>query len=226
MNRSKILKYGIWALAPLIGAAVMLAFLYFRDRGSETFEPPVVVGEQALPGTPVAAEKIQTAQDFKKYPLYWLGDSFQSLNLAYLDKYTPMAGYSNIDAFSFTYGTCAPPPGGEGCAPPLEIQVTPLCWNLPERFGIERGDLIDFRGAKALWDEYGVRIWTGDSAILIGGHPHERIQQATEALAPLGNVEVALIDSKLPPPNFDSCPEIPIYPTSPPLPTPRTPYPY
>ena len=72
MNRSKIIKYSPWVLAPLIGAAAMLSFLYFRDRGSETFEPPAAVGEQ---GQPVAAEKIQTARDFKGFPLYWLGES-------------------------------------------------------------------------------------------------------------------------------------------------------
>jgi hypothetical protein len=219
MNRSKILKYSVWALAPLIGAAAMLSFLYFRDRGSETFEPPAAIGEQGLPGTPVAAGKIQKARDFKGFPLYWLGDSFQSLALTHAD-IAPEAVAPTLDSASFTYGTCTPRPGGEGCALPLDILVEPLCFTPPERIaGVTRADLQDFRGAKALWIDDHLRIWTGDTTIAIFGYPRERIQAAADALAPLGNIEVTLSDSKLPPPNFDSCPEIPLYPTSPPLPT-------
>jgi len=218
MNRSKILKYGIWALAPLIGAAAMLSFLYFRDHRGESFEPPAAVGEQGLPGTPVAAEKIQTARDFKGFPLYWLGESFESLALTNAH-IVPEALAPTLDEVRFIYGTCTPPPGGEGCALPLDILVEPLCFTPPERIGVTRADAQDFRGAKALWIGDHLRIWTGDTTIAIFGYPRERIQAAADALVPLGNIEVALIDSKLPPPNFDSCPEIPLYPTSPPVPT-------
>lgn len=112
----------------------------------------------------------------------------------------------------FIYGTCTPPPGGEGCGPPLAIQISPLCWDPPERLGIAPEDLVDLRGAKAFWEEGGtLRIWTGDSAILIGASG-ERLQRAAEALKPFGNVDVTLTGSNLPPPNFESCPETPNYP--------------
>jgi hypothetical protein len=113
MNRSKILKYGVWALAPLLGAAAMLAFLYFRDQGGETFEPPAAVGEQ---GKPVAAEKIQEARDFKEWPLWWLGESSQSLPLTKIEWATPDHGFPTQNTVDFIYGTCTPPPGG-GCPP-------------------------------------------------------------------------------------------------------------
>jgi hypothetical protein len=204
MNRSRILRYGIWALAPIIGAAAMLSFLYFRDHGSETFEPPAAVGEQ---GEPVAAEKLQEARDFKEWPLWWLGESFESLALTNINRLTPEHGYSGMNAVSFGYGTCTPPPDG-GCARPLSIQINPLCFAPPERFtGVKREDTFDFRGAKALWLDDHLRIWTGDAAIAIFGHPRERIEKAAGEITPLGNVAVALTDSKLPPPNFDKCPE-------------------
>jgi hypothetical protein len=228
MNRSKILRYGPWLLAPLIGAAAMLAFLFLHDRGGESFAPPAAVGEQELAGTPVAPEKIQEARDFKGWPLWWLGESFDSLALVYVGERTPRRGFPTMNMVAFVYGECTPPPGGEGCGPPLQIQISPLCWDPPERFGISPDRLVDFRGAKALWEEGGtVRIWTGDSAIFMGAS-RERLQKAAEQLVPLGNVQVTLTDSNLPPPNFDSCPETPIYPVStlvpyPPTPTPQRP---
>lgn len=202
MNRSKILRYSIWALVPLIGAAVMLAFLYFRDSGGETFEPPVVVGEQ---GEPVAAEKLQEARDFNEWPLYWLGESFESLPLTKIAWFTPERGSPTDNTIDFIYGTCTPPAGGGGCAPPLSIQVSPLDFTPPEKIsGVGREDLFDFRGAKAVWIDDHLRIWTGDSTIAIFGHSREMILKAAEEIAPLGNVQVTLTDSQLPPPNFEN----------------------
>jgi hypothetical protein len=212
MNRSKMLKYGIWALAPLIGAAAMLAFLYFRDHGGESFEPPAAVGEQ---GKPVSAEKIQEARDFKEWPLYWLGESSQSLALTSIDEFTPDRGFPTMNSVDLIYGTCTQQPGQEACTPPLSIVVEPLCFTPPERIaGVERDSPFDFRGAKALWvDEIQLGIWTGDSAVFIFGSK-ERVLKAAEEISPLGNIEVAVIDSELPPPNFESCPKTPIYPVS------------
>jgi hypothetical protein len=216
-----MVRYEVWLLPFLIGGAAMVVFLLGCDGGGETLAPPTAVEEQDLPGTPVAPEKVQEARDFKGWPLWWLGESFDSLALTHVEEVTPERGFSTMNWVEFIYGTCTPPPGGEGCGPPLAIQVSPLCSIAPEGRGIAREDLADFRGAKALWEEGGtVRIWTGDSTILIGTS-RERLQKAAEELVPLGNIEVSLTDSKLPPPNFESCPGRPRYPASPsPTPTP------
>jgi hypothetical protein len=99
-----------------------------------------------------------------------------------------------------------------------------LCWIPPESIaGVKREELFDFRGAKALWvSDSQLGIWMGDSAVFILGS-RDRIARAAEEIAPLGNIEVTLTDSKLPPPNFDSCPETPIYPISTVVPYPPTP---
>jgi hypothetical protein len=223
MNRSKIVRYGVWLVPPLIGAAAMLAFLLLRDSGGETFTPPAAVGEQDLPGTPVAPEKIQEARDFKGWPLWWLGESFDSLSLTAVDQFTPESGSPSQNAVYFIYGTCIPRPDAGGCGPPLSVVVQPLCWVPPERItGVKRGDTFDFRGAKALWVDDHLRIWTGDSTIAIFGS-RDRILRAADAIVPLGNIPVTLTDSKLPPSNFESCPETPIYPTPFPYPPTRTP---
>jgi hypothetical protein len=225
MKRSKIVRYGVWLVPPVIGAAAMLAFLLVRDSGGETFTPPAAVGEQDLPGTPVAPEKIQEARDFKGWPLWWLGESFDSLNLAYVLPFTNGDGSSEVDRIGFIYGTCTQPTGSEGgCAPPLSLQIEPLCKTLPEMImGFERSDLFDFRGAKALWvDERQLGVWTGDSAVFVFGS-RDRILRAADVIVPLGNVQVALTGSNLPPPNFESCPETPIYPTPFPYPPTKTP---
>ena len=220
MNRSKIAKYVVWLLPFLIGAAAMVAFLLVRDGGGETLAPPAAVGEQDLPGTPVAPEKIQEARDFEDWPLWWLGESFDSFALTNIKEWTPERGFPTMNSVSLTYGTCTPRPGTGGCAPPLSIQVEPLCYTLPERItGFTRDDLFDFRGAKALWVHDHLRIWTGDSAISIYGHPRERIDRAGEDVVPLGNAEVTLTDSRLPPPNFESCPPY-VPPTLVPFPSP------
>ncbi len=64
-----------------------------------------------------------TVAKFPAFPLYWLGTSFEGLELASID------GPSRSDGtISFVYGTCSTERGTDGgCAPPIEIQATPLC---------------------------------------------------------------------------------------------------
>lgn len=220
-------KWGPWLLAPLLGGAAMLTFLLLYDRGGESFEPPAAVGEQALPGTPVAPEKLQEARDFKGFPLWWLGESFDSLNLR-IHWATAEHGVPTMNAVYLVYGRCVIQPGHESCGPPLSIIVEPLCSTPPEKVkNLTKEEITDFRGAKALWIKDHLRIWTGDSAIAIFADSRDRILKAAEALLPLGNIDVALVDSELPPPNLDKCPPY-VEPTIvpfPPDPTPATPTP-
>jgi hypothetical protein len=206
----------------------MLTFLLLHDRGGESFEPPAAVGEQALPGTPVAPNALQEARDFKDYPLWWLGENFDSLALTKIAQMTRERGFTSMDAVYFVYGKCTPPAGSEGCAPPLSILVEPLCSTPPEKVvGLANEPPFAFRGATALWVDDHLRIWTGDSAIAIWAHPRDDILRAAEAIVPLGNVDTPLVNSELPPPNLVKCPAY-VEPTIvpfPPDPTPATPTP-
>jgi hypothetical protein len=223
----RVVKLAPWLLAPLLGGAAMLTFLLLYDRGGESSEPPGAVGEQALPGTPVAPEKLQEARDFKEFPLWWLGESFDSLNLR-IHWATPERGSPTMNSVYLIYGQCVIEPGHESCGPPLSILVEPLCSTPPEKVvGLANGPPFAFRGAGALWVDDHLRIWTDDSAIAIWAHPRDRILKAAEAIVPLGNIDVPLGGSGLPPPNFDKCPPY-VEPTIvpfPPDPTPATPTP-
>jgi len=69
---------------------------------------------------------IDRATRFDGFPLYWAGQRFEKWELETID------GLGGPAAFvSFIYGRCTPRDGGEpSCAPPVEIQVSPLCSHL------------------------------------------------------------------------------------------------
>lgn len=74
------------------------------------------------PSPPDVAADVAAARRFAGFPLYWLGASFEGYEL------TAVVGPQN-DMVTFIYGTCETH-GDGGCAPPLEIQIAPLCRGL------------------------------------------------------------------------------------------------
>jgi hypothetical protein len=69
---------------------------------------------------------ITRAEQFASFPLYWVGPRFEKWDLSTIQ------GLDRPREFvSFIYGMCTPR-GGEqpSCAPPFEIQISPLCWHL------------------------------------------------------------------------------------------------
>jgi hypothetical protein len=74
----------------------------------------------------VSKHELQSAQRFDAFPLYWVGKRFEQLDLR------SVQGLDGTSEFvTFVYGKCTPH-GGEqpSCAPPLEIQMFPLCSHL------------------------------------------------------------------------------------------------
>ncbi len=67
-------------------------------------------------------EGLDQAQKFDRHPLYWVGERFEEWELEHVD-------IGNGEIVSFIYGDCETSPAG-GCAPPLQIQVRPLCRHL------------------------------------------------------------------------------------------------
>jgi hypothetical protein len=68
-------------------------------------------------------QDLDPAQRFDAFPLYWVGERFEKLDLKTID------GLDGVTEFvTFIYGDCKLSGGDEpSCAPPLEIQVAPLC---------------------------------------------------------------------------------------------------
>jgi len=79
-----------------------------------------IVGAGCAIGDDVEAD-LETAREFNAYPLYWAGERFEKLDVSYVS----LGG----EAVGFTYGTCEIT-GDHGCAPPLQIQIFPLCFHL------------------------------------------------------------------------------------------------
>lgn len=63
---------------------------------------------------------IDAARSFTGYPLYWVGERFERWELEHVEV--------RPDGFTtFVYGTCKIEGYDGGCAPPLQIQIQPLC---------------------------------------------------------------------------------------------------
>jgi hypothetical protein len=68
---------------------------------------------------------VESARTFQDYPLYWAGERFEQWDLEHVS--VNPSGFS-----TFIYGTCDIEGwfADGGCAPPLEIQIQPLCAHL------------------------------------------------------------------------------------------------
>jgi hypothetical protein len=86
----------------------------------------VAGGLASCAGSTASKADIETARKFDRFPLYWLGERFGKWDLAAIDG----LDYPT-QIVTFIYGTCTPR-GGEqpSCSPPLQVQISPLCWHL------------------------------------------------------------------------------------------------
>lgn len=85
---------------------------------------------------------VEAARTFDGYPLYWVGERFEHLDLEHVAV--------NPDGFSsFIYGTCEIEGwfADGGCPPPLAIQIQPLCAHLDVVAGNRVWRRREIRGA-------------------------------------------------------------------------------
>jgi hypothetical protein len=69
---------------------------------------------------------IESAASFERFPLYWLGESFEGWDVSSISGLEDSAS-----AVVLVYGTCTPDGGLEpSCTPPLQIQIFPLCFHI------------------------------------------------------------------------------------------------
>jgi hypothetical protein len=69
---------------------------------------------------------LEAAREFDRFPIYWLGESFEGHDLSRLSGLE-----DDATAVGLVYGTCDV--GGEyhsSCLPPLQLQIFPLCHHL------------------------------------------------------------------------------------------------
>lgn len=105
---------------------------------------------------------VEDAKQFKEFPLYWLGESYEGLPLTKIIRYR-----YDENIVLFIYGSCTPGPES-GCPPPLSIRVEPYCMKPPERIApAVRGTPFQVRGAPAEQISGDLRIWTGEVSVKI-----------------------------------------------------------
>ena len=67
---------------------------------------------------------VDAAAKFERFPIYWAGGAFEGYELRRVDAGDGVAA-------GLIYGACTPDGGLQpSCAPPLEIQIFPLCYHL------------------------------------------------------------------------------------------------
>jgi len=89
------------------------------------FSVVLVLGGCSVSGDTTKADVTQ-ARRFDEFPLYWAGPRFERWDLKAIDG---LAGPARF--VTFIYGTCTPHDGDEpSCVPPIQIQLSPLCFHL------------------------------------------------------------------------------------------------
>jgi hypothetical protein len=68
---------------------------------------------------------IDAAAEYEDSPIYWLTEEFEGHELTHIGGLDDEA-----TAILLVYGTCEPVGSDEGCPPPLQLQIFPLCYHL------------------------------------------------------------------------------------------------
>ena len=150
--------------------------------GEKNWQENIVEAPDKIPVSDPAAFA-QFVTDFNDFPLYWVGLEFQGLPLtsvirAYYPDVSPPEDFVGLD-----YGTCTPSSDG-GCAPPLQITVTPYCSARPGMYApeSEASDMFKIRGADAQFIAGGLWLWMDTVVVKIAGGPPTQLLEAAEAL--------------------------------------------
>lgn len=103
----------------------------------------VIVGTAVVGCASDGGPDIESAKAFEGFPLYWLGETFEGLEVTEIidTEATP-------NRVSIIYGSCEPSGGSEPtCALPLQIQIVPLCFHLDAVAVPPRPEARQVRGA-------------------------------------------------------------------------------
>jgi hypothetical protein len=145
---------------------------------------------------PQSTFDLRDARGFSGWALYNLGDSFQGYPLVAVlrthvtNPVDPEVTKIRPNYVSFIYGDCLPL-DDSGCAPPLEIQISPACLFTPSDIGLPDSGRTTVRGVNASFYEDGAKLVfvTGNSTVTIYGQSRDQVVGAANAIK---GVNVAL----------------------------------
>jgi hypothetical protein len=145
------------------------------------------------------------ARAFTGWPLFNVGASFEGMPLTAVlrqrvtNPFDPEVTRIRPNYVSFIYGDCRPE-GETGCAPPLEIQISPACGLRPSDIQLPAHGLTHVRGVPAAFYEEGAKMIfaTRRSTVAIYGRSRHEVVRAARRLRGV-NVRLAA-DEPLPAP--------------------------
>jgi len=206
-----------FALVATVVSLVLALTLLFVGCSTET--------DSQSSGTPTSGTlSLEEAKEFKEFPVYWLGESFQDLPLERISRYVwsdPSADSGGLDQsqdrFTLIYGKCTIPVGQDdgGCPVPLQVGITPYCKVPPDIVAdtVKNGDFFELRGAKALWvlAESTLLLWTGTVHVSISSPMgKDVVQAAAEQLVRLNGNGTESASDDLPSDGELTCPPNPV----------------
>ena len=190
-----------------IGLAGVVA-LAAMNLGCELLEPP------PTPPEPASNWTVQSARDYRAFPLYWLGETYEGLPLKAMRITTDGDGVRHA---SFNYGEhIVFVDSGASWIPQLEVDIQPYCGFSPEEF-LSYGEYydeepidIEIRGVEAYVRRHSASsaslvLWTGGSSVSLSTWKLEiDIEQAARDLIPIAQ-DAGRSFEELPPPAQTEC---------------------
>jgi hypothetical protein len=161
---------------------------------------------------------VDDMREFEEFPVYWLGESFQGLPLAAVQRIDypgafPGKPYNDPrNEVAFIYGDCTIPPGETGCPMPLSIDIVPYCDVPPEVIAdaVKTGPQEEIRGATVQrTGKSSMRLWTGDVSIGIHATEEGLLDEAVRNLVRLNGDKPSSPEEPLGPPDQIECPPLP-----------------
>jgi hypothetical protein len=158
---------------------------------------------------------VENARQFKDFPVYWVGESFQGLPLVAVHRMDypgdfPGKPYNHPwHEVSFDYGDCTIAPGEESCTVPLTIAIRPYCEVPPEVIAdaVKTGPPEEIRGAVAqMTGKSQVRLWTSNVTIGIHATDEAIVDEAARNLVRLNGDKATDTGEDLGPPDKINCP--------------------
>jgi hypothetical protein len=207
MNMKRMV-YGVIGLGLLV---LLLAGIVWALAGRGDGTTSVTVG----PGVTT----VDDIREFKEFPVYWLGESFQGLPLTAISRMDYPGRWPGEPLYnlpwhevSFTYGDCTIAPGESSCPMPLSIHTRPYCEVPPEVvWGVARtappeeirGALVQRIGRSSM------QLWTSNVSITIAATDESLVDEAVRNLIRLNGGKPSSPEGALGPPDQIECPPVP-----------------
>ncbi len=138
---------------------------------AESADPNAVAGNSNM--------SVEEARAFSEFPLYWLGQTYEGLEL------TTLRGVKNV--VTFMYGKCVIK-GDGGCAQPFQVIIRPLCLSRPGTKNpmVHAGELFSLRGALAQeYTDGHLELGIGSVSVTLFGPDRELMKAMAQDLRPV-----------------------------------------